>query len=113
MPTAPTTAALNGYGASGTSFYTDVERKDSYESLDAVLTRKCADPHVRQIIVDMLDVCAEITVALRSALVHVEGTTNDFGDTQLSVDVRTSVVAKDSFALHDNDDLVVFKVLVP
>ena len=75
------------YGASCTSFYTDAEKKDSYESLDDVLDAKCSDPQVRRVILDMLRVCAKITDALRSALVHVEGGTNDFGDTQLSVDV--------------------------
>lgn len=80
---------LNGeYGASSTSFYTTVEKKDTYESLDTVLEQKCSDPKVRQVIKDMLDVCAEITEALRTALVTVEGSMNDFGDAQLSVDVR-------------------------
>lgn len=56
--------------------------------MPALLDRKCADdPKLRTVIVDMLDVCAEITEALRTALVTVEGSTNDFGDTQLSVDV--------------------------
>lgn len=45
------------------------------------------DPKVRAVIKDMLDVCAEITEALRTALVTVEGSMNDFGDAQLSVDV--------------------------
>ena len=35
----------------------------------------------------MLDACADITEALRSALVTVEGSANTFGDAQLSVDV--------------------------
>jgi sedoheptulose-bisphosphatase len=78
------------YGASSTSFYTTVEKKDTYESLDAVLDQKCSDPKVRQVIKDMLDVCAEITEALRTALVTVEGSMNDFGDAQLSVDVRSN-----------------------
>jgi sedoheptulose-bisphosphatase len=101
MPTTtPPTTALpddhkNGYGVasaaaiSSTSFYTDAVQKDAYESLHTVLQAKCADPAVRHVIRDMLDVCAEITEALRAALVHVNGATNDFGDTQLSVDVRT------------------------
>ena len=37
----------------------------------------------------MLDACAEITEALRTALVTVEGSMNDFGDAQLSVDVSS------------------------
>jgi hypothetical protein len=81
------TAVAGEYGASSTSFYTDAEKKDSYESLEDILSTKCADEQVRQVIVDMLDVCAEITEALRAALVVVEGSTNDFGDKQLSVDV--------------------------
>lgn len=79
---------LNGeYGASSTSFYTTTEKKDSYESLDSVLEAKCKDEKVRMVIKDMLDVCADITEALRTALVTVEGSMNDFGDAQLSVDV--------------------------
>lgn len=85
------TTKLNGeYGASSTSFYTTVEKKDTYESLDTVLEQKCKDPKVRQVIKDMLDVCAEITEALRTALVTVEGSMNDFGDAQLSVDVSSN-----------------------
>jgi sedoheptulose-bisphosphatase len=75
------------YGASSTSFYTKTEKQDSYLSLDDVLQAKCPDPKVRTVIKDMLDVCADITEALRTALVTVEGSTNDFGDAQLSVDV--------------------------
>jgi hypothetical protein len=76
------------YGASSTSFYTDVEKQDSYESIDDVLGKKCKDEKVREVIMDMLDVCGQITEELRKALVTVEGSTNDFGDAQLSVDVR-------------------------
>ena len=75
------------YGASSTSFYTTTEKQDSYASLEDVLGEKCADTQVRKVIVDMLDVCADITEALRTALVTVEDTSNEFGDTQLSVDV--------------------------
>jgi len=75
------------YGASSTSFYTTTEKQSSYLSSDELLAAKCSDPKVRRVIVDMLDVCAEITDALRTSLVTVEGTENDFGDTQLSVDV--------------------------
>lgn len=78
------------YGASSTSFYTKTEKKDSYDSLDDILKAKCADPKVRQVIKNMLDVCAEITEALRTALVTVEGSMNDFGDAQLSVDVSVN-----------------------
>jgi hypothetical protein len=90
---------LNGeYGASSTSFYTTVEKKDTYESLETVLEKKCSDPKVRQVIKDMLDVCAEITEALRTALVTVEGSMNDFGDAQLSVDVRPLLLRREAAA---------------
>jgi len=75
------------YGASSTSFYTTTEKQDSYLSLNDVLEVKMKDEKVRQVIVDMLDVCADITEALRTALVTVEDTSNEFGDTQLSVDM--------------------------
>ena len=83
-----TTRLYGEYGASSTSFYTKTEKKESYESLEDVLEEKCKDPKVRQVIKDMLDVCADITEAIRTALVTVEGSMNDFGDAQLSVDVR-------------------------
>jgi sedoheptulose-bisphosphatase len=87
QPEKTSSTRLYEYGASSTSFYTTTEKQDSYMSLEDVLGTKCADPKVRQVIQDMLDVCAEITEALRSALVTVEGSMNDFGDAQLSVDV--------------------------
>ncbi len=77
----------SSYAASSSSFYTTEEKKDSYETLDDVLASKCADPLVRQCIQDLMKVCADITDALRVSLVTVEGSTNDFGDSQLSVDV--------------------------
>ena len=52
-----------------------------------MLDAKCKDAGVRKVIVEMLDACGEITEALRSALVTVEGSANTFGDAQLSVDV--------------------------
>ena len=55
--------------------------------MDKVLDAKCKDAGVRKVIVEMLDACGEITEALRSALVTVEGSANTFGDAQLSVDV--------------------------
>merc|ERR1719491_803362 len=88
VPASSSTSQLYGeYGASSTSFYTTTEKQDSYESLDAVLETKCADKQVRLVIKDMLDACADITEALRVALVTVEGSENTFGDAQLSVDV--------------------------
>lgn len=81
------TQLFGEYGASSTSFYTTTEKQDSYASLDDVLNEKCADEQVRAVIKDMLDACADITEALRTALVTVEGSANTFGDAQLSVDV--------------------------
>merc|ERR1719401_318967 len=75
------------YGASSTSFYTDVEKQDTYASAADVLNEHCSDSKLRKVIIEMLDVCAEITEALRTALVTVEGSSNTFGDAQLSVDV--------------------------
>jgi hypothetical protein len=77
--------------ASSTSFYTDEKARDHYESLHEVLESKCSEVKLRECILDLFGVCAEITEALRASLVHVEGSTNDFGDTQLSVDVSFSV----------------------
>jgi hypothetical protein len=78
----------SSYAASETSFYTTEEKKDFYSTLSEILETKCADPLVRRVIHDLMKVCADITQALRTALVTVEGTSNDFGDSQLSVDVR-------------------------
>ena len=97
---APSTPAFNKvasatqlygeYGASSTSFYTDVEKQETYDSLETVLEASCADLQVREVIKDMLGACADITEALRTALVTVEGSSNTFGDAQLSVDVSQS-----------------------
>ena len=84
----------SSYAASETSFYTTEEKKDTYPTLDETLDEKCADPKVRQCIKDLMEVCAEITEALRKALVTVEGSTNDFGDSQLSVDVSWCLVVE-------------------
>jgi len=91
-PTADAAAAAGGdaYAASSTSCYTTEEKKDSYSTLSELLVTKCADKLVRQVILDMMGVCADITEALRVNLVTVEGSSNVFGDSQLSVDVRTS-----------------------
>jgi len=76
-----------GYAASHTSYYTTEEKKDFYSTLSEILNSKCKDEKIRQVIVDMLDVCADITESLRTSLVTVEGSTNDFGDSLLSVDI--------------------------
>jgi len=77
----------DSYGASSTSCYTTEQKKDVYETLEEVLNVKCKDPLVRECITDLMKVCADITDVLRVSLVTVEGSTNDFGDSQLSVDV--------------------------
>ena len=89
VSTPSATQLFGEYGASSTSFYTTTEKQDSYESLEDVLEAKCADTQVRAVIKDMLDACADITEALRTALVTVEGSANTFGDAQLSVDVSS------------------------
>mmetsp|Transcript_15629 Transcript_15629/g.35591 ORF Transcript_15629/g.35591 Transcript_15629/m.35591 type:complete len:386 (-) Transcript_15629:68-1225(-) len=83
------TASSGGdaYAASSTSCYTTEEKKDSYSTLSEILSTKCPDDEVRQVILDMMAVCADITEALRVNLVTVEGSSNVFGDSQLSVDV--------------------------
>jgi len=86
------------YGASGTSFYTTTEKQASYDSADDLLQKKCADVQVRLVIKDMLDACADITDALRTALVTVEGSENTFGDAQLSVDVIADQIMWDACA---------------
>lgn len=81
------TSTDEAFGASHTSFYTTAEAQDSYESLEDVLSAKCKDEKLSTCIKDMLDACARITQALRTALVTVEGSSNTFGDVQLTVDV--------------------------
>jgi len=76
-----------GYGASCTSVYTNTQKQDKYESLDDVLEKSCKDEKMRILTKELLDAIADITEALRSALVTVEGSQNTFGDQQLSVDV--------------------------
>merc|ERR1712151_604707 len=51
------------------------------------LDEKMKDPEIKAVIKEMLGAIGEITEALRSALVTVEGSSNTFGDQQLSVDV--------------------------
>lgn len=80
-------AADEAFGASHTSFYTTAEKQDSYSTLENILSEKCSDEKLSQVIVDMMDACAKITEALRTALVTVEGSSNTFGDVQLTVDV--------------------------
>ena len=94
----------DAYGASGTSFYTTTEKQESYDSLDQVLNAKCADKEVITVIKEQLDACADITEALRSALVTVEGSDNSFGDAQLSVDVIADNIMWAGGAAMKHDD---------
>lgn len=73
--------------ASHTSCYTSETKKDSYDSLPAVLAKGVADVQLRELLVAALAACQRVSDALRSALVTVEGTSNKFGDVQLTVDV--------------------------
>eukprot|EP00747_Dinoflagellata_sp_TGD_P167653 gnl/TRDRNA2_/TRDRNA2_192409_c0_seq1.p1 gnl/TRDRNA2_/TRDRNA2_192409_c0~~gnl/TRDRNA2_/TRDRNA2_192409_c0_seq1.p1 ORF type:complete len:330 (+),score=82.51 gnl/TRDRNA2_/TRDRNA2_192409_c0_seq1:63-1052(+) len=75
------------HAASHTSCYTNEEKKDKYDNLPAVIEAKVADAELRQLCLALLGCCAEVSNALRTALVTVEGTSNTFGDTQLTVDV--------------------------
>jgi len=84
------------YGASSTSFYTTTEKQDKYDDLDTVLDAKCSDAQVKAVVKEMLEACADITEALRSALVTVEGSSNTFGDAQLSVDVIADEIMWDA-----------------
>ena len=83
----------DSYGASCTSCYTTEEKQDSYSTLSNILQTKCSDELVRQVVLDMMAVCADITDALRVNLVTVEGSANVFGDSQLSVDVSDEKVS--------------------
>ena len=72
------------FGASHTSMYTDAVAKDSYDSLDDVLSAKMADPELRSVLKTMFNACGTITEALRKELVTVaEKQASVFGDVQL------------------------------
>lgn len=75
------------HGASHTSCYTSEEKKDSYDTLDKVLSAKLADTELQQLLTEVLSCCGKIAEALRTALVTVEGSSNTFGDVVLTVDV--------------------------
>jgi len=77
-----------GFGASHTSFYTNVKAKESYATLDDILDSKMKDEGVRGVTKEVLNACVEITEALRVNLVTVADAQNSvFGDVQLGVDV--------------------------
>jgi len=46
-----------------------------------------ADAELRQVVSTILDACCNVSKALSTALVTVEGTSNSFGDVQLTVDL--------------------------
>merc|ERR1740130_2232052 len=98
IATSTGTQLYGEYGASSTSFYTTTEKQDSYASLADILEKKCKDDQTKTVIKDMLDACADITEALRTALVTVEGSENTFGDAQLSVDVIADQLMWDACA---------------
>lgn len=72
---------------SSTSIYTEVEKKESYQTLQDILESSCSCSKLHGVVIDMLKVIAEITIDLRTSIVTVEGVCNTFGDSQLSVDV--------------------------
>jgi len=77
----------DAYGASHTSFYTDNVANDKYDTLDEVLAEKMKDTKMQGMVRELLTACVKITEALRVNLVTVNGSSNVFGDTQLTVDV--------------------------
>merc|ERR1719182_1224909 len=80
--------SADGFGASHTSMYTDAVAKDSYDTLDDILSTKMANEDLRSVIKTMFDGCGTITEALRKELVTVaEKQKSVFGDVQLGVDV--------------------------
>ena len=76
------------FGASHTSFYTSAVAKDSYATIEDILSTKMKDEGVREVVTEMLAACVKITEALRVNLVTVADAQNSvFGDVQLGVDV--------------------------
>ena len=76
------------FGASHTSIYTSAVAKDSYATIEDILSTKMADAGVREVVTEMLAACVKITEALRVNLVTVADAQNSvFGDVQLGVDV--------------------------
>ena len=65
-----------GFGASHTSFYTNVKAKDSYATLDDILDSKMKDEGVRGVTKEVLAACVQITEALRVNLVTVADAQN-------------------------------------
>jgi sedoheptulose-bisphosphatase len=100
-----TKAALLGTAPSCTSFYTDVTEQDSYPTIDMILQNHCNNIEHQQVIYDLLYGCEQITNLLRTTLVYVSGTTNEFGDVQLSVDMKADDIlwniAKSSNVIYE------------
>merc|ERR1712100_647310 len=94
-------SADTAYAASHTSCYTSEVKRDKYDSLASVLKAKEADPQQRQLIVEILTTCAEVASALSTALVTVDGTSNSFGDTVLTVDLIADKLLFDWAAKSD------------
>lgn len=65
--------AADGYGASHTSFYTDAVAKESYETLQDILSQKVANTELASVLTTMFDACGTITEALRKELVTISG----------------------------------------
>lgn len=97
--------AIDAYGASHTSVYTDVVAKDRYETLHETLSNKLADTKLRGLVEDLLGACEKIADALRVNLATVNNSSNTFGDTQLTVDVIADdllwELAKSSKVVHE------------
>jgi len=87
--------------ASCTSCYTSETKKDSYDTLRSVLDQSVKDQQLRTIIASILDACGKVAAALNTALVTVEGTSNSFGDVQLTVDIIADKILFD-FALANH-----------
>lgn len=94
-------SADTAYAASHTSCYTSEVKRDKYDSLFSVLKAKVADPQQRQLIVEILTTCAEVASALSTALVTIDGTSNSFGDTVLTVDLIADKLLFDWAAKSD------------
>jgi sedoheptulose-bisphosphatase len=115
-------APLLGDAPSGTSFYTNERQQDSYPTLASILsslssasvsattTTTSNGPttsitnRVHQMIYDLLYAIEQISDLLRTSLVYVSGTQNDFGDVQLSVDLQADAIlwqmASESSVVH-------------
>ena len=100
---APTHAPFLGSttAPSSTSFYTNVTEQDSYPTLHSILeqhnnddtTGSSSDHHLlSSVIYDVLDSIEQIATLLRTTLVYVSGTNNEFGDVQLGVDLQADAI---------------------